>query len=229
MNKKLTFTLIELLIVIAIIGILLSLLLPSLTKAREVAKRAVCSSNLSQQNKNMMLFAVNNDSEFTYAAQQNIGFKISWDDRFSPYLKYGRKRANRLEKDKDLEAFKDLSFVCPSDNADRGIYVARSYSLNGGGNQSYNTKLMSKMRGLGNENGLSIKVQQVDNPPSDVYMFMEAATKHNQRGSWGYSTGRTMNRPIMHERPFFLNYVMTDGHTEYMHKDVARTSKRFAR
>jgi len=42
------FTLLELLIVVAIIGILLSLLLPSLSKSRELTKRAVCLSNLSQ-------------------------------------------------------------------------------------------------------------------------------------------------------------------------------------
>ena len=44
MNRK--FTLIELLVVISIIGILMSILLPSLARAREVSYSAVCKNNL---------------------------------------------------------------------------------------------------------------------------------------------------------------------------------------
>jgi prepilin-type N-terminal cleavage/methylation domain-containing protein len=54
------FTLVELLVVIGIIAVLIAILLPSLNRAREAAKRAQCLSNLRQLHAALMLYAMTN-------------------------------------------------------------------------------------------------------------------------------------------------------------------------
>ena len=55
--RKTGFTLIELLVVVSIIALLVSILLPSLSRARAVARRAVCGSNLHQLGVGTAMFA----------------------------------------------------------------------------------------------------------------------------------------------------------------------------
>jgi prepilin-type N-terminal cleavage/methylation domain-containing protein len=57
MKTKKCFTLIELLIVIAIIALLASMLLPALRRTREVAKKAACSNNLKQTGLSLLMYA----------------------------------------------------------------------------------------------------------------------------------------------------------------------------
>lgn len=52
------FTLVELLVVVAIIVSLIAILLPALRNARKVAKQAVCGSNLSQVGLSLMMYRI---------------------------------------------------------------------------------------------------------------------------------------------------------------------------
>ena len=58
------FTLVELLVVIGIIALLISILLPSLNRARETANRVKCGSNMRQVGQAMLLYANENHGRF---------------------------------------------------------------------------------------------------------------------------------------------------------------------
>lgn len=64
MNRKRAFTLIELLVVIAIIALLISILLPSLSRARELSKRTVCASNMRGIGQAMYIYAQDDPGTF---------------------------------------------------------------------------------------------------------------------------------------------------------------------
>jgi len=76
-KKKKAFTLIELLVVVAIIALLISILLPSLSRARELAKRAVCASNLRGIGQGVHIYANDNKEwfpiHFSSATVTNVG------------------------------------------------------------------------------------------------------------------------------------------------------------
>jgi prepilin-type N-terminal cleavage/methylation domain-containing protein/prepilin-type processing-associated H-X9-DG protein len=77
MRKRNGFTLVELLVVIGIIALLISILLPSLNRARESAQRAACLANLRSVMQMMNLYATDNKGQIPLGTHS--------DDYQTPY------------------------------------------------------------------------------------------------------------------------------------------------
>lgn len=78
------FTLIELLTVIAIIGILAAIIIPTVGKVRETALKSTCSSNLRQLGLAVQLFV--NDHR-SYPSEKNaLGSGKQWPELLSDYI-----------------------------------------------------------------------------------------------------------------------------------------------
>jgi prepilin-type processing-associated H-X9-DG protein/prepilin-type N-terminal cleavage/methylation domain-containing protein len=84
-NFRSAFTLVELLVVIGIIGLLVSILLPSLGKARETARAIKCASNLRQLGMACTMYA-NATKGFLPYPTTTFGEASLWWNAVDPYL-----------------------------------------------------------------------------------------------------------------------------------------------
>src|SRR4051794_21994809 len=122
MRKRNGFTLVELLVVIGIIALLISILLPSLSKARESAQRVACLTNLRSVMQMMHMYAADNKQQIPlgclgddyqlnyFIADGNSAANLKWPT-WGPLYKGGYLNDPRF-------------LYCPSENMTYHMYDA---------------------------------------------------------------------------------------------------------
>ena len=80
--EKTGFTLIELLVVIGIISILMGILLPALSSARQIAKGVSCLSNLRQMSLAVQMYTGDSDGYYPPAWVIYEDYSITWCGKY---------------------------------------------------------------------------------------------------------------------------------------------------
>lgn len=116
------FTLIELLTVIAIIGILAAIIIPTVGKVRDSAKKAQCVSNLKQIGMTIGLYLNENKNIMPFSADDT---STGWDQYKAPLPLLTRTTAN-LDRTAYDNPQTNHIFNCPSEKNFFRTYVANA-------------------------------------------------------------------------------------------------------
>ena len=243
-HKSRAFTLVELLVVIGIIALLVSILLPSLNKAREAAQSTQCLSNLRQINMAMLMFAQNNKGHLPQVGTASKTGKESFDINGAStdvnVLWFGGWYAGSADTGKFyppaalLDRYWGTADVggCPTATAtiidySRPGYGPIAYSYN-----SIYARHKSWVAGAAAgadpslRNGLGVKISRIRNAPEKALIWDSIRLNGTalQRTAWGYPTTGIVNftppatpthDPSLHGRHNRKGNVgFVDGHAE---------------
>src|SRR5687768_11860740 len=92
------WTLVELLVVLAIIGVLIALLLPAVQMAREAARRTQCGNHLRQIGQGVHLF---HDARNFLPQTRTVCFYGTWTSELLPYIEQ-RPLADRRDPERSF-------------------------------------------------------------------------------------------------------------------------------
>jgi len=173
--KRKGFTLIELLVVIAIISILAAMLLPSLSRAREQARRTSCKNNLKQLGLALLMYSNDYSGSFPTGGTHLHDMTLLWS------MGYAR--------DPNV-------FECPSASYEaQSILQGETFGFGIGGVLDWDRAMYLQwgwmdwerdMAGAGTAYGYDNTKRDDDAPMVAIMADRPFATEGNQKSAWGW-------------------------------------------
>lgn len=170
-ERRRGFTLVELLVVIGIIALLIGILLPALSRAREAANTIKCASNLRTVGQGMAMYVADNKGYFPaayiYSGMQIVGNTETPDAAVNGYIHWSSFLYGRKDRSATDAIFRSPvgweAFQCPS--------------IDNGGLPPTNTYDANHDSGQINDDGANIVDQQA---PRLAYTVNEAICPRNK-------------------------------------------------
>jgi prepilin-type processing-associated H-X9-DG protein/prepilin-type N-terminal cleavage/methylation domain-containing protein len=199
--KKYRFTLIELLIVIAIIAILASMLLPALRNARASAKRIQCASNLKSMGAGFQIYTDDNNG-FLVDINSVTGSNHYW------YQKIGEIIYPNIDGIADT-ASGSYIFRCPDKKTENGYLEYISYGMNcWQPNRIFGTSDPT--------NQYPYKVSRVKTPSQTMLCMDSFGRDRVFPDSMGASYAELNVKSLTNRHSDGCNALFFDGHADYV-------------
>lgn len=121
-------TLVELLVVVAVIALLAAVLMPVLSKARESARKSVCQTNLRQIGVAFNLYTSDHDGFYPCNGDPNLWMGRNWRVVIQPYLPGSPMQSLPPGYSQPLTVQHSDVLLCPSDERAVQVWERTSYA-----------------------------------------------------------------------------------------------------